>query len=512
MSDLSDAIASPDRTVSDRKVPAEPGEWAGAPPQDDPYLAAMAASGADSKKRGVARATAIMMAAANLDNRRLRAQFRERDQYPFRAPTGEHGLDVGLIRAEVERGHKQLLARDAIILALLAWTAWASDTAEFDDISSFFVGNAPAILGFFLAATITVFTHRLLAKARVRSIFRQGVQNQASAPARDENVTISGGFTPFVGSGGQFDGWSFTINLAKADNNAHATQPVSVAELYAETEHDLRGLHIDGLELKDEVFVDGRDVREAGLFDIAHPARPKTRLPSVELASSNPRIRHYRVARIPVWGGQVVLSAFLKYTKVADTLFVETRIHVLSPLAEKFAAYESLPLTASVRTVLADFGSSVAVAPAVLIELLFGVAVFLSGGFIGMLRRPESRSLKQIKDDRRYNFGWPASLRETWSSGSYERYFQMVDNDFQTMMIKETLLNSLIESLEARNICTKTLNEASTKIFNHGVMMTGGSLNAQSMAVGKGAAATINSLLGKAKSGNQSNRGVQHGQ
>jgi hypothetical protein len=508
MSDLSDAVATPDRTVSDRKAPAEPGEWAGAPPKDDPYLATLSASGADSKKRGVAHATAIMMAAANLDNRPLRAQFRERDQYPFRAPTGEHGLDVDLIRDEVERAHSQLLARDAIILAILAWTAWASDTAGSEEISSFFVGNATAILGVFLAVTITIFIHRLLAKARVRSIFRQGVQHQAGAPASDENLTISGGFTPFVGSGGLLDGWSFAINLAKPENNAHATQPVSVAELYAETEQDLRGLHIDGLELKDELFVDGRDVREAGLFDLAHPAKPKTRLPSVELASSNPRIRHYRAVRIPIWGGQVVLSAFLKYTKVADMLFVETRIHVLTPLAEKFAAYESLPLSASVRTVLADFGSSVLVAPVVLIDVLLRTAAFVAGGFIDMLRGPESRSLKQIKNDRRYNFGWPVSLRETWSSGAYERYFQMIDNDFQTKMIKETLLNSLIESLEARNICTKTLNEASTTIFNHGVMMTGGSLNARSMAVGKGAASTINSLLPKGKPGNQSKRGV----
>jgi hypothetical protein len=512
MSELSDAVASAGRTVSDRTVEAEPGEWAGAPPKDDPYLATLTANGADIKKRGVAHATAIMMAAANLDNRHLRAQFRERDQYPFRAPTGEHGLDVGLVRAEVERVHKQLLGRDAIILALLAWTALASDTAGYDDISSVFAGNAPAILGCFLAAVTTIFMYRLVAKARVRSIFREGVQDQAGAPARDDNITISGGFTPFVGSGGLLDGWSFTINLAKPENNAHPTQPVSVAELYAETEKDLRSLHIDGLELKDELFVDGRDVREAGLFDLARPARPQTRWPSVELASSNPRIRHYRVVRIPIWGGQVVLSAFLKYTKVADTLAVETRIHVLPPLAEKYAAYESLPLTASAGTVLADFGSSVLVAPVVLIEILFGAAAFVAGGFIDMLRGPESRSLKQIKNDRRYNFGWPASLREKWASGSYERYFQMVDNDFQTKMIKETLLNSLTESLEARNICTKTLNEASTKIFNHGVMMTGGSLNAESMAVGKGASATINSLLGKGKSGNQSNRGVQHGQ
>jgi hypothetical protein len=467
-------------------------------PEYEPFLLAIPERPvvADTSDAGVSRATMIMMAAANLNTGPLLAQFRERDEFPFRADSGEHGVDIARVREELESARTRKLIRDGVLAAVLI-IGVASQRAL--DTGPVF----PILL--FLAIMLIVFAHQHAVNARVRHIFRQGARDDAACLAPDANVTISGGHSPFVGAGPEISGWSFTVNVARADNEAHEVKPVAAADLYRETDEALRKLGIDGLELRDELFVDGRDVSSLPpIFNNTCPGKPRSRLTPAELDDlvqrSSSKIRHYHVIRVQLWSGQLVLSVFLKYTKLADTLFVETRMRLLPPLQEKYAAYESRPVTSSARTVVKEIAYSALAAPVVAVVAMFSVLDWVSRKFPHM-STPETRSLRAIRNDRHYNFGWAASLRETWASSTWERYFQMVDNDFHTKMIKETLLDALVQSLEKRNICTTTLNEATVKIFNDGVMLTGGSLTAQNLAVGQGAAATFNSLLSPGKAG-----------
>jgi hypothetical protein len=460
---------------------------------------------------GFNRATAIMLAAANLNTKLLHTQIQERKRHPLRAAAEEHGLDMALIEAEVSAGRKRQATRDWVCLALFLVGILVA-SSQLEQVSEDSAGyEAFKTLGiFFIGMVGMVFQHRLRAKARVREIFRRCESDDSLYRAEYKNVVISGGYSPFVGAGAEVSAWSFTINLAKPDHAAREVRPLAIADLYRETEEALAKLPISGLELKDELFVDGRDVRRVPcLFDAALRERPKTEITTAELGalaqSNHPKIRHYRVIRAQLWGGQVVLSTYLKYRKLGDTLFVETRMRVLSPLDEKFAAHESLPVHVSAKGSLKDLGYSLIAATVIWLPPLLTLSHFVMGGFMELLANPHARNRKAIDTDRRYNFGWPISLRELWSGGSYERYFQMVDNDFHTKMIKETLLDSLIDSLEKRNICTTTLSEATTKIFNEGVILTGGAINAKTMAVGKGAAATMSSMLsGKKASSHQS--------
>jgi hypothetical protein len=164
----------------------------------------------------------------------------------------------------------------------------------------------------------------------------------------------------------------------------------------------------------------------------------------------------------------------------------------LAPLAPKFSRHEGLTRRGNAEGIRNDLASSVAFATVAWLPILLRLQRFIARKF--EFSTCETRSRKAILQAGSYNFGWPMSYRETWSSDNYERYFQQVDNDLYTKMLKEALLDGLIESLEKRNICTAGLAEATTRIFNDGIILTGGSVQAENLAVGSKATAASNRM------------------
>ena len=102
-----------------------------------------------------------------------------------------------------------------------------------------------------------------------------------------------------------------------------------------------------------------------------------------------------------------------------------------------------------------------------------------------LFSNPFKRNIKAIKRSNRYNYGWTTSARESLSSTNYERYFQKMDIDFYVKTLNEALLDSLKASLEKRNIATDFLKQASTTIFNEGIIVSGGSVSASNIATGR---------------------------
>lgn len=109
---------------------------------------------------------------------------------------------------------------------------------------------------------------------------------------------------------------------------------------------------------------------------------------------------------------------------------------------------------------------------------------------------------REVESNRLYNYGWDASLREKWASTSYERYFQKVDKDVSLKMLTNEFLASLLDFLSEKNISIEQFKQTSTKIINEGVMISGGNVKAETLAVGKGAQVAktaINAVKGGGK-------------
>jgi hypothetical protein len=437
------------------------------------------------------RSTAIMLAAANLDTDQLTVHFRKREEYPFRADTPEHGIDIDLIYAELSRAKNRLLVRDLILLVLgigLIIIQFAIAPTD-DDQQNLIRG------GILLAMAIVIFIHLQIARMRVRAIFLQTSNDDAPRSGiADPALIVSGGYSPFVGSGWEINGWSFTVNLAKPGDESRSVKPVTTSDLYRETDEAINKLEIPGLQRMDEVFVDGRDMKLLpNLFNPLFPEKPRCFLSLEEMGdlrdNANKLLRHYRAFRMELWSGQLILSVFLKYIKLVDTLYVETRFFLIPPLKENLSKHECTPLKPLVRDINRDIVYSLILAPFVWLKLILFTAVKFSNGTI--FSNPARKNRREMRRNRKYNFGWEASLRESFASTDYERYFQMIDNDFYNKMIKEALLDSLVSSLEERNVCTDTLTETQTKIFNEGIILTGGSLKTRNLSVGRGAKASF---------------------
>jgi len=108
---------------------------------------------------------------------------------------------------------------------------------------------------------------------------------------------------------------------------------------------------------------------------------------------------------------------------------------------------------------------------------------YFQGVFFSNTRHQTWKS--EVEANRRYNYGWEFSLREKWSMTSYERYFQMVDKDFLQKMFTGCFFSSLQKYLSDHNIETDQFKQTTTKIINEGVLITGGEIKAENMAVGK---------------------------
>ena len=486
------------------------GEIAGQLIDNTWYVNANALHQTEQVSQQVSAATTVMLAAANMHWREIFDAFHARRSMPLKASTPEFGLDIGMVEAEVMRAKRKAFWFDLVIgiaalygLAILVGmlTGQQADLVVPDD-SGAVSAEGKLFLAWAVIAVADFIYHRN-ALARARALLAHpplAADANSIDQDSDRNVTVSGGYAPFVGSGIDIGGWSFTVNLGEPDTEGGQAEPVTVTDLYDETRQALRKLSIPTMAVRDEIFVDGRDVRGVDILLPEGPfACPVERInPDIiahRIGDNDNVLRHYKVIRLQLWNGQMILSTMFRYVILTDTLFVEAKTRLLTPVKEKFLKMQNLPLISVPWERLADAFSSAVRALVIWIPVLLRGIAFIQGQFLLTKKRRLKINVKEIQSNWKYNYGWSTSLRETWASENYSRYFQMIDQDFYSKMVKESLLDSLLKSLERRHISTESLKSASTKIYNEGVIINGGAVRADSIAAGKGAQATVQNFV-----------------
>ncbi len=185
---------------------------------------------------------------------------------------------------------------------------------------------------------------------------------------------------------------------------------------------------------------------------------------------------------------------------------METRIFMVPPLKQEFLAHDALPPTRYASEIMRTVAESIFKAPFIWIGALMETFALIQNSTARSSANLTNRNKKEIRDNHNYNYGWASSLREQWSIGSqYERYFQMMDKEFHIKAMKDALLSSLLQSLEKRNISVEDFKEASTRIFNEGIIVTGGSVSADSVAAGRGAASKVKKVFGPSNPADKNN-------
>lgn len=307
------------------------------------------------------------------------------------------------------------------------------------------------------------------------------------------NVSVFGGFEPFIGWGGSLGDWSLLIDTRKGKDD-HPTVKFSVQDIERAIGASFQQLSLPDLEVGERLFVHGVDV---SIVDGLLPdrfARPQQRVAEEILArlriSESRTARVYQFAKVAAWTDQVYVSFFYRVTFRGPMLYIENHARVLQPVSTDHRAIDNLTAPKTRARVGQFFGCTLAAPFACIGECFQLLALIRSRGEI---RKSEAEQKEKIEEQARYNYGTTTSLRESFSASIYNHFFEKSDRDLYVKILQKQLLDSVIEFLDSRNVDTSELRDQRSYIINSGLIVHG-DLQADAVAVGKAAKANTRGL------------------
>ena len=110
---------------------------------------------------------------------------------------------------------------------------------------------------------------------------------------------------------------------------------------------------------------------------------------------------------------------------------------------------------------------------------------YFQTGFANMLGIERRSMEKQVIRSNNYDYGSTTSIRESVAQTKYLQHFQYLDKEMHYKTIEKRILNGLSDFLESKGIDTSDFKDRETSIINSGVIVTGGSVSGENIAVGK---------------------------
>jgi hypothetical protein len=425
----------------------------------------------------------------------------ERSHEKFRAAAPEIGVDVALVAKHCRQADRSKALRDFAlgVLSIIAWLlvlpAFSDD--DFDAFPTTFVVllwlAATSILMIEATATMRVVQPKFGRTATLAD------QIQARTPEKTANVVVYSGFSPFVGSGADLGGWSFAVDLERGKRDASIEVPKAfeLADLYSYVGQAFEYLEIPNLRLGRKLFVSGQAIRENRDFlpGIYGPPVSYVDEGIVRTYSDGDckGVRHYLSVEVTDWEGELVVSQFIHFRKLPTKLFVELSAFLLPPLKPDFYEIDRLHSNMRPKDYFAFLVASAIKAPFLLVFALFIVYGRISRA-IG--KSSANRKLRdEIEENLLFDYGAKQSLREIATSTQWRMYFQKLDKEMHQKILQQQFIDSLVDFLDTHGIDTSEIKERAMHILNNGVIVSGGSINAQGLAVGAGAQSTIQNVM-----------------
>jgi hypothetical protein len=461
--------------------------------------------GADARSE----ATRHLCVALHLDRDLARRAMREVVDGEARAVAPSLGIDLGVVvRHCLVARHRQLV-RDAVlgcvagllVLELFALVVHRDAAVLRHVLLTLLLGWLAVAVERFVARHLVV-GRRLSREAFARQrtpLLDAAEESRVRALERLErgNVTPYGGFFPFVGSGREVGGWSFALSVLRGSQGigGEPLEPAAfeLADLYETVRRDIDRLGIEGLAVEDRLYVDGEELAADRRFlDAGPPPRLRTEVTPEqlgELVRTPERVnRVYRCIRVHGWSGEYVLSVYLNFTLAGPGLFAEARYFLLLPPKPEYVALGQGIVPPSAGALFGTAGAALRATPRALVTAVRGVS-----GDVRDLSRPPV----VVGADTRagvVNHGATTSLRELAQGTAHRRYFQRLDLEMTTKIVERQLLESIARFLREHRVDTSELEERQTAILNYGLIVSGGSVTAESVAVGQGAQSLVSRI------------------
>jgi hypothetical protein len=442
--------------------------------------------------------TRYLCAGAHLDRGFTRDVIRLILRQPRRAIGPSNGVDTALVIRHCVAAYRRRLLRDGALAAVLAALIWGYATGRLAVAAAAVVAAwgivvvEQAVVRFDVLAT-RLGPHRpspqLPTSARLQARLDEIEALQST------NLAVYSAYDPFVGSGAQVGAWSFVIDLSKGKDvlgERRRPDPVELAELRRRVTEAVQATGIDGLTVDDVLHVSHEAV--AGLLLLTNRfGRPNGRLDpeTIQQLLDEPtdNRRHFQRLRVTAWDGELVLTIFLRFMVVSGRLYAEATYTVLSPVDHGWHVVDRIePAPMPLETLRIIVSSVLATSPA----LLGAVPRLIAEAWQTWIKQPLKRWEEGVaaREGGLLDCGTLTTVRQRGASTAYWRYFQRLDQERYVKVLERSILDTLIAVLDEHGVDASELVERQTTILNQGVMMSGGTLQAQSLAVGRGARIT----------------------
>jgi hypothetical protein len=296
--------------------------------------------------------------------------------------------------------------------------------------------------------------------------------------------------SPFLGSGNLVDQWGLTIDLSKglisSGSRVHARehkQPdhftgAELQEYLLKTipevvdPRPLAGhrLHVRGGSTAPLVELFQVGPLPANAIDAMRMRRPISRVsdPVIQryLHESTEAARVYTYFQHSAWGGQIVITFFVRAYVSNRTLFVEGLVYALRPLTRRF--YEVRGVS---QRPWVELGIALRQARENALSLLFSSPARVWRAAQNPLRPAEVRRIeRELVGRRDLDFGAGSSLRER-AATYYDNidHFPAIDERMYHQIFNRRVLESIGEFVASKNVDTTEFTRQQTAIINRTV-------------------------------------------
>jgi hypothetical protein len=302
------------------------------------------------------------------------------------------------------------------------------------------------------------------------------------AAQQDGNVVAYSGFSPFRGSGLEMEKWSWSIaiDVTQAREGWGKDRPpdrIETTELYSRVIDSMNHLGVEDCTAVDRFYVNGRHVgADKELF--FHPLGPgdgfrrlRYQIDDVPKLETKPAevVRRYVDIKVMSWESELILSAFVRFSRHAHYLFVETSYFVLLPLKPSYHDMGGFNPQPTPHELLRIIGDSTTGTPLLWLQAPLRVVKWMA--------HPASRARQKqqvgqaIRENRRFDYGATGSVRESGSDDGFPKYFQIMDVVKFHSIVDRYLLATVSAILKENGVNTSELERNIQFVIRRGIFI-----------------------------------------
>ncbi|MGR6924104.1 FHA domain-containing protein [[Actinomadura] parvosata] len=459
--------------------------------------------------------------------------IRETLGHPYRATAPSYGVDLPAVARHALAAERHRSVRDVLLLLIAAATLGlllagaagalpgvdALDDLRYPDVADLprlaLLLLLPLALAWLVVASHLFHTRVVVLGRRLSS--RRFTAGAAPAPlgpharrqvgrlvqAQHGNVMVFSGYRPFVGSGVEYHGWSFALDITKAAHKDRPPRPFHSDDVHAHLAREVAATGLPNLRLTERLFINGVDINHAPEL-LPDPLAPPLVTADAELLQAVSRTpessaRVYLGVEVLGWGGQLIVTIFFRAVRLRGSLFLEGGTFMLYPLAPEFSEVDRVssdPLTG----LAVALGAGAAGTIPLLLSAPYRIA--RRWGRSAALRRQERDDRTVIEHRGLYDYGALISVRELAMGDDLRRFFIERDVEMFDQVVHEAVFKAVSRFLTEHGIDTGEAAARITQITNNKIDARGSNFgNAPGSNFGHAPGSSFRGSTGPAQKG-----------